>query len=184
MRGHTFRARSNGSAADRLGPGNQFNAHASYEYVKKRHADNNGTIRTAWRSDSQRRERGARAWILTENTSWKTPGLTRRIMRRCRSVLLFVSSYSCSVPFVPPVQPLQPQSGCRAWRSGAFLCSSQSRMRPSRETVTTCQGMNLPLLRRAFSAARCSLPQQGTSMRRTVRLFTSFSRRMAVSFSV
>ena len=67
---------------------------------------------------------------------------------------------------------------------GDILCSSQSRMRPSRETVTTCQGMNLPLLRRAFSAARCSPPQQGTSMRRTVRLFTSFSRRMAVSFSV
>ena len=30
----------------------------------------------------------------------------------------------------------------------------QSRMRPSLEMVTTCQGMNLPLAFRAFSAAR------------------------------
>ena len=30
----------------------------------------------------------------------------------------------------------------------------QSRSRPSREIVTTCQGMNLPLALRAFCAAR------------------------------
>ena len=58
-----------------------------------------------------------------------------------------------------------------------------SNILPSREIVTTCQGMNLPLPLRAVSAARCSPPQQGTSMRTMVTLLTSLSRMIAVSFS-
>ena len=60
----------------------------------------------------------------------------------------------------------------------------QSMRCPSTETVTTCHGMNLPLARSAAFAAASSPPQQGTSMRMTVRLVTSLSRRISVSFSV
>ena len=62
-----------------------------------------------------------------------------------------------------------------------FTC--QSNILPSREMVMTCHGMNLPLAFKAFSAARCSPPQQGTSIRTMVTDFISLSRMMAVSFS-
>ena len=65
----------------------------------------------------------------------------------------------------------------------ALVCSGQSSMRPSVEMVTTCQGMSLPQLCRAVFTACSSPPQQGTSMRTTVRSFMSLLRRMAVSFS-
>ena len=55
---------------------------------------------------------------------------------------------------------------------------------PSTETVTTCHGMNLPLARSAAFAAASSPPQQGTSMRTTVRERMSFSRMISVSFAV
>ena len=60
----------------------------------------------------------------------------------------------------------------------------QSKIRPSVEMVTTCQGMNLPLARKAWVAACWMPPQQGTSMRTMVRAVMSLSWRMAVSFSV
>ena len=61
--------------------------------------------------------------------------------------------------------------------------TSYSKIRPSLEIVTTCQGMNLPLSRSAFSAALCSPPQQGTSIRTMVTLLMSLSRMISVSFS-
>ena len=66
---------------------------------------------------------------------------------------------------------------------GAAVPHLQSRILPSQEIVTTCQGLNLPLALRAFSAAFCSPPQQGTSIRTMVTLLISLSRMMAVSFS-
>ena len=54
---------------------------------------------------------------------------------------------------------------------------------PSSVTVTTCHGMNFPLFFRAVTAARSNPPQQGTSMRTTVTLLTSFSLMISVSFS-
>ena len=61
--------------------------------------------------------------------------------------------------------------------------SYYSRIFPSRPSVTTCQGMNLPLCRRAVSAARCIPPQQGTSIRTMVSSRISLRRRISVSFS-
>lgn len=58
------------------------------------------------------------------------------------------------------------------------------RIRPSVEMVTTCQGMNFPLFFSAVTAARSMPPQQGTSMRTTVRALMSFRVRISVSFSV
>lgn len=59
-----------------------------------------------------------------------------------------------------------------------------SSTRPSVDSVTTCQGRNLPLFFSAVTAA-CSIPpQQGTSMRTTVRLLIRFWRRISVSFSL
>ena len=49
-----------------------------------------------------------------------------------------------------------------------------SRMRPSVEMVTTCQGMHLPLFCKAVTAACSKPPQHGTSMRTIVRLLMSF----------
>ena len=60
----------------------------------------------------------------------------------------------------------------------------QSRMRPSLEMVTTCQGIILPLAWSAFYTASSMPPQQGTSMRTTVTLFTSLRIRISVSFSL
>ena len=68
--------------------------------------------------------------------------------------------------------------------SAGAVASCQSMRCPSTETVTTCHGMNLPLARSAAFAAASSPPQQGTSIRMTVRLATSLSRRISVSFSV
>ena len=90
-----------------------------------------------------------------------------------------------------------PGRGCWFWRSSFGASDSvsllylgykgmsppQSRMLPSREIVTTCHGMNFPLFRSAFSAARCRPPQQGTSMRTMFMLLISLSRMIAVSFS-
>ena len=84
------------------------------------------------------------------------------------------------------------KAGCIFWRvgcipenRGAFWGDRvhYSRIFPSREIVTTCQGMNLPLLRSAVSASRCSPPQQGTSIRTMVTLLMSLSRMIAVNFS-
>ena len=68
--------------------------------------------------------------------------------------------------------------------SAGAVALRQSIRCPSTETVTTCHGMNLPLARSAAFAAASSPPQHGTSMRMTVRLATSLSRRISVSFSV
>ena len=75
--------------------------------------------------------------------------------------------------------------GCIPENRGAFWGGRvhYSRIFPSREIVTTCQGMNLPLLRSAVSASRCSPPQQGTSIRTMVTLLMSLSRMIAVNFS-
>lgn len=59
----------------------------------------------------------------------------------------------------------------------------QSSILPSTEMVTTCHWMNFPLALSAFSAAICSPPQQGTSMRRMVTLLMSLSLMIPVSFS-
>ena len=61
---------------------------------------------------------------------------------------------------------------------------SHSIILPSREIVTTCQGMNFPLAFSAVSAACCNPPQQGTSIRTMVTLLMSLSRMIAVSFSL
>ena len=47
---------------------------------------------------------------------------------------------------------------------------AQSKIRPSVERVTTCQGRNFPLFFSAVMAACSKPPQQGTSMRTTVTL--------------
>ncbi len=75
------------------------------------------------------------------------------------------------------------QAESPARKRRALVCSGQSSMRPSVEMVTTCQGMSLPQLCSAVFTACSSPPQQGTSMRTTVRSFMSLLRRMAVSFS-
>ncbi len=63
-------------------------------------------------------------------------------------------------------------------------CGFQSsRIWPSVEIVTTCQGMVLPEAWRARWTAEAMPPQQGTSMRRTVTLLISLVWRMAESFS-
>jgi hypothetical protein len=60
----------------------------------------------------------------------------------------------------------------------------QSKILPSVEIVTTCQGMNFPLAISAAFAARSSPAQQGTSIRTIVTLFISLFFIIAVSFSV
>ena len=65
----------------------------------------------------------------------------------------------------------------------SFPPMNQSRIRPSLEIVTTCQGMNLPLALSAFSAALWRPPQQGTSIRTIVTLLISLFRMISVSFS-
>lgn len=62
-------------------------------------------------------------------------------------------------------------------------CNHSSLSLPSTVTVTTCQGMNLPLCWSAFFAAVSNPPQQGTSMRTMVTLLMSLSRIISVSFS-
>ena len=52
------------------------------------------------------------------------------------------------------------------------------------EITVTDNATALPLFISAIFAARSSPPQQGTSMRTTVMLLISFSRRIAVNFSV
>ena len=48
--------------------------------------------------------------------------------------------------------------------------SVYSRIFPSMEMVTTCHGMNYPLVCNAFFAVISKPPQQGTSIRRMVTL--------------
>ena len=71
--------------------------------------------------------------------------------------------------------------------SRAFFVSvgniRQSRILPSVETVTTCQGINFPLFCKAVLAAFSSPPQQGTSIRTTVTLLMSLLPIIAASFS-
>ncbi len=62
-------------------------------------------------------------------------------------------------------------------------CPGQFRMRPSVDRVTTCEGTVLPLRRMASIAARSIPPQQGTSMRTTVRLLISLRAMISVSLS-
>ena len=59
-----------------------------------------------------------------------------------------------------------------------------SKIFPSMEMVTTCHGMNFPLVCSAFFAAISKPPQQGTSMRRMVTLWISLLRRISVSYSL
>lgn len=59
-----------------------------------------------------------------------------------------------------------------------------SNILPSVEMVTTRQGINLPLICKAFFTA-CSIPpQQGTSIRTTVTLLMLLFARISVSFSL
>ena len=60
----------------------------------------------------------------------------------------------------------------------------QSRIFPSMEIVTTCQGIILPQSCSAFFAAISRPPQHGTSMRSTVTERISFCFRISVSFSL
>lgn len=83
---------------------------------------------------------------------------------------------------------LPARDSAAAW--GIFLinasigaASYSSMIWPSVERVTMCQGIILPLFCSARTAALARPPQQGTSMRATVTLLMSFSRRMAVSLS-
>ena len=71
-------------------------------------------------------------------------------------------------PVVAHVEYLRAGAGAQAAADAVLIycCvhighSYYSRIFPSRPSVTTCQGMNLPLCRRAVSAARCIPPQQG-----------------------
>ena len=54
-------------------------------------------------------------------------------------------------------------------------------MRPSSEKVTTCQGMNFPERLSASVAMRSRPPQQGTSIRQMVTLFTSLPAMISAS---
>mgnify|MGYP004720762641 CR=1 FL=1 len=99
-------------------------------------------------------------------TGFRLPGRWRRVSRQ---VSVYRHGGVASVDRFP---------------STGTVASCQSMRCPSTETVTTCHGMNLPLARSAAFAAASSPPQQGTSMRMTVRLATSLSRRISVSFSV
>ena len=65
-----------------------------------------------------------------------------------------------------------------------FHLSSQSKMRPSTEMVTTCHGINFPLACRAFLAASSSPPQQGTSILTIVKLWILLLLMISVSFSL
>ena len=74
--------------------------------------------------------------------------------------------------------------GCLPHRADGFKkLLHESIIRPSSESVTTCQGMNLPDSCNAFFAAISRPPQHGTSMRTIVTDLTSFSRRISASFS-
>ena len=93
-------------------------------------------------------------------------------------------------PVVAHVEYLRAGAGAQAAADAVLIycCvhighSYYSRIFPSRPSVTTCQGMNLPLCRRAVSAARCIPPQQGTSIRTMVSSRISLRRRISVSFS-
>ena len=72
---------------------------------------------------------------------------------------------------------------CRTFLPLRENISHESIIRPSSESVTTCQGMNLPLACNAFFAASSRPPQHGTSMRTIVTDLMSFSRMISVSFS-
>lgn len=74
--------------------------------------------------------------------------------------------------------------GWYVWQTSDKADAGQSRIRPSLEIVTTCHGRNLPLAFSAFSAALCSPPQQGTSIRTMVTLLMSLFLMISVSFSV
>ena len=83
---------------------------------------------------------------------------------------------------------LHKKTGSRSCaESGVFvifpLQASCGRMLPSAVNVTTRMGMSFPLATTACRAAYSSPPQHGTSMRVSVTLRTSFSVRIAVSFS-
>ena len=62
--------------------------------------------------------------------------------------------------------------------------SQRSRILPSTENVTTCQGIILPLFCRAVTTARSSPPQQGTSIRRTVTLDIVLAQDLGQLFAV
>ena len=68
--------------------------------------------------------------------------------------------------------PCKRKKGWEASRSHPFFLFlwAQSKIRPSVERVTTCQGRNFPLFFSAVMAACSKPPQQGTSMRTTVTL--------------
>ena len=87
--------------------------------------------------------------------------------------------------------PLQKNEKTLCQRSDApprFLAEPGARLRhastwPSVDRVITWKGMALPLCSRAVAAARWMPPQQGTSMRTTVRLRMSLRRRISVSLA-
>ena len=79
----------------------------------------------------------------------------------------FLSSIS-AIPLLGELGP-QEQNG-----RPKTVHSFYSNILPSTEMVTTCQGINFPLSRRAFSAAICRPPQQGTSIRAMVTLLILF----------
>ena len=82
--------------------------------------------------------------------------------------------------FIP--SPSGDGTPCR--RAFLLLNYSSSKIVPLVPMVTTCQGIILPLAWRAFFTASSMPPQQGTSIRTTVTLFTSLRIRISVSFSL
>ena len=116
-----------------------------------------------------------------------------------------LSQWPCQIKLVPENAPyldganLLIAADCTAYAYGNFhnefirnhitligcpkLDKDQSRILPSVEIVTTCQGMNFPLACSARLTALSMPPQQGTSMRTTLTLLTSLRAMMAVSFS-
>ena len=95
-------------------------------------------------------------------------------------VFLCPNQFLHLIPCLAAVRIL-PRFPPKRYRSARCI---QSRIFPSMEMVTTCHGMNFPLVCSAFFAAISKPPQQGTSMRRMVTLWMSLLRRISVSFSL
>ena len=73
---------------------------------------------------------------------------------------------------------------CQAISISFKVPPAYSNILPSVEMVTTRQGINLPLICKAFFTA-CSIPpQQGTSIRTTVTLLMLLFAKISVSFSL
>ena len=92
-----------------------------------------------------------------------------------------IKAYLPLVPGQAVPAKMIPRFPPKRYRSALYF---QSRIFPSMEMVTTCHGINFPLVCSAFFAAISKPPQQGTSMRRMVTLWMSLLRKISVSFSL